>query len=185
MSTNRTRILTESAIMIALSTVLNFIKFTKLPYGGETTLASMLPVMLVGIMHGPKWGFGTAVVYSFIQLFLSLGEVAAWGLSIQVFIVCILADYLIAYTVLGITGYFRGTRAKAVFGVGLAIFLRFLCHFISGITIWATWADGFRSVMIYSLTYNGAFMLPELFITLVVMIVLVQVPQVRKLMNLK
>lgn len=186
MSTSRTRILTESAIMIALSVVLNFIKFGHLPYGGEVTLASMLPVMLVGIRHGPKWGLGTAFVYSLIQLFMSIGEVAAWGLSATVFIVCVLADYIVAYTVLGVTGFFAGgSRVKAIVGVVLAICLRFICHFISGITIWATWADGFKAVMLYSLGYNGAYMLPELILTVAVMVILVQVPQVRKLLNVK
>ena len=132
---SRTRALTESAVLIALATVLNFIKFTKLPYGGEVTLASMLPILLIGIKNGPKWGFGSAFVYSLIQLLMSIGEISAWGLSATVFVVCVLFDYLIAYTVLGVSGFFGGRgRVRAVLGVSLGIVLRFVCHFISGIT---------------------------------------------------
>lgn len=184
--TNKTQALAESAVMIALSVVLSFIKFSKLPYGGEVTLASMLPVMLVGVKDGPKWGFASAFVYSLIQLLMSVGEISAWGLSALVLIVCVFFDYIFAYSVLGVASLFGGkSRWNAVLGVSVAIALRFVCHFISGITIWATWADGFRSVMLYSLSYNGAYMLPELILTFIIMVILVQVPQMRKVLNLK
>ena len=79
--TSRTRLLAESAVMIALALVLNFIKFSKLPYGGETTLASMLPILLICIKNGPRWGFLTAFVYSLIQLFLP-GQIGIHTLGI-------------------------------------------------------------------------------------------------------
>lgn len=184
--TNKTQALAESAVMIALSVVLSFIKFTKLPYGGEVTLASMLPVMLVGVKNGPKWGFAAAFVYSMIQLLISVGEISAWGLSALVLFACVFFDYLFAFSVLGVAGFFGGkSRWYAVLGVSLGIALRFVCHFLSGVTIWATWSNGVRSVMLYSLTYNGAYMLPELILTLVIVVILVQVPQMRKLLNIK
>ena len=184
--TNKTEALAESAVMIALSVVLSFIKFTKLPYGGEVTLASMLPVMLVGVKNGPKWGFAAAFVYSLIQLLMSAGEISAWGLSARVLIVCIFFDYLFAYSVLGAASFFGGkSRWYAVLGVSLGIALRFVCHFISGVTIWATWSNGMKSVLLYSLTYNGAYMLPELILSFAVMVILVQVSQMRKLLNIR
>ena len=184
MKQTKTRLLAESAVMIALAIVLNMVKFFTLPNGGEATLFSMLPILLVGIKNGPKWGFGTAFVYSLIQMFMSLAKVMAWGLSVKVLIACILFDYIFAYTVLGFAGLFSGkSRTKATIGVCVGIALRFVCHFISGITIWATWADGFASVMLYSLTYNGSYMLCELVLTSVVTVILLQVPQVRKLLN--
>ena len=182
---SHTRLLAESAVMIALALVLNFIKFSKLPYGGEATLASMLPILLIGIKNGPRWGFATSFVYSLIQLFMSLGEVVAWGLSPTVLIICILFDYIVAYSILGVASFFgHGSRLKAIGGVALAIFLRFVCHFITGITIWANWVDGFKAVMLYSLTYNGSYMSFELILSLVIMVLLVQVPQIRKILGI-
>ncbi|MBR6430908.1 MAG: energy-coupled thiamine transporter ThiT [Oscillospiraceae bacterium] len=184
-TTSNVRLLAESAVMIALALVLNMIVFFTLPNGGEVTLFSMLPILLIGIKNGPKWGFGTAFVYSVIQLLLSLAKVMAWGLSPTVLIMCMLFDYLIAYTVLGVSGFFGGgSRLRALLGVCLGIALRFVCHFISGITIWATWADGFASVMLYSLGYNGSYMLAELVLTAVVTALLLQIPQIRKLLDL-
>ena len=184
MKQTKTRLLAESAVMIALAVVLNMVKFLTLPNGGEVTLFSMLPILLIGIKNGPKWGFGTAFVYSLIQLFMSLAKVMAWGLSVKVLIVCILFDYIIAYTVLGFSSLFAGkNRVQVTVGVCVGIALRFVCHFISGITIWATWSDGFASVMLYSLTYNGSYMLCELVLTAIVTVIILQVPQVRKLLN--
>ena len=92
MKQTKSRLLAESAVMIALAIVLNMVKFFTLPNGGEVTLFSMLPILLVGIKNGPKWGFGTAFVYSLIQMFMSLAKVMAWGLSVKVLIACILFD---------------------------------------------------------------------------------------------
>jgi thiamine transporter len=185
MKKTNTRLLAESAVMIALAIVLNMVKFFTLPNGGEVTLFSMLPILLVGIKNGPKWGFGTAFVYSLIQMFMSIAKIMTWGLSVKVLIACIIFDYILAYTVLGVASLFGGKgRMRATVGVCIGITLRFVCHFISGITIWATWADGFASVMLYSLTYNGSYMLCELVLTGVVTVVLLQVPQIRKLLNI-
>ena len=164
-TTSHTRLLCESAIMLALAVVLSQIVFNQLPYGGETTLVSMLPILLIG---------------------LSIVKVCGWGLSPLVFVVCILFDYLLPYTALGVSGFFGGKgRVMAMTGITLGIVLRFLCHFISGITIWATWADGFSAVMNYSLTYNGAYMLPELILTFIVSLILLQIPAIRRLLGLR
>ena len=45
-------------------------------------------------------------------------------------------------------------------GAVLASVLRFSCHFLSGITVWAGFADG-MPVWLYSLIYNSLYMLPE------------------------
>ena len=72
-------------------------------------------------------------------------------------------DYIIAFGVIGLGGVFRGIKNQAVglaSGALLASVLRFLCHFLSGITVWAGFADGLP-VWLYSLIYNGLYMLPE------------------------
>ena len=58
-------------------------------------------------------------------------------------------------------------RKTLWYGVGAAVvcFLRFVCSFLSGIVIWGAYAPEGTPVWIYSLTYNGGYMLPELIIT--------------------
>ena len=52
-TTSNVRLLAESAVMIALALVLNMIVFFTLPNGGEVTLFSMLPILLIGIKNVP------------------------------------------------------------------------------------------------------------------------------------
>lgn len=56
----KTRKLTESAILIALGTVLalltNYIPFLNLPYGGSITIFSMVPLVVISYRYGVKWG---------------------------------------------------------------------------------------------------------------------------------
>ena len=71
--------LCECAIMLALSVVLSYVKIFSLPFDGSITLFSMLPICLVSIKYGLKWGLGTAFCYSWFQILQ--GGVFAWGLT--------------------------------------------------------------------------------------------------------
>jgi thiamine transporter len=81
----------------------------------------------------------------------------------------VLLDYVLAFTVLGTAAFFgkplKDRRAAAALGASSVVFLRFLCSFISGIVIWGSYAPAGTPVWLYSLTYNGSYMLPELIIT--------------------
>lgn len=176
--------LTESAVMIALSFVLNLIVIWQMPLGGKVTLVSMLPVMLVGIRHGVKWGFATTCAYAVLQTALSFAKVLGWGLTPTIFIVCILFDYFLPYALLGITSFFRrGGKVTVIIGIALALVARFICHFITGATIWANWVeDSAGAIFSYSLVYNGQYMLPEIVFTLIVAVVLMSLPHAKKLL---
>jgi hypothetical protein len=45
--------------------------------------------------------------------------------------------------------------------------IRYLCHVVSGATIWGGYAPEGTPVLQYSLTYNATYMLPELIITVI------------------
>lgn len=182
--------LTECAIMLALATVLSFIKIIQMPMGGAVTLCSMLPIMLIGIKYGNITGGLVGLMYSLLQLILDLpgGNVFYAGMSAGVVIIVALFDYLVPFTALGFAGAFRKIKTDrlpmigAYIGVVVTIIIRFICHFITGFSIWGQWAPEGMSKYYYSLVYNGTYLLPELGITLVVAIILLQVPQMRKLL---
>lgn len=151
-----------SAVMVALATVLSLISLWKLPLGGSVTPASMLPIMLVAYVFGIKWGLVSSFVYAIIQAMLSLSEVMSWGMSSTVVVACILLDYIIAYTVLGLCGCAKKLPIKnniLKFGIGMifVVLLRFVSHFISGVVLFSEWAV-FQPVWLYSIAYNGAFL---------------------------
>ena len=158
--------LVECAILVALSFVLSLIKVFEMPFGGSVTFLSMLPVCVAALRHGVKWGLGAAFTYSVTQALVS--GAAGWGLSVKVLIICYLLDYIVAFTVLGLCGLFSKKSAviQSVSVVGVC-FLRFVCHYLSGVTIWSSSAfdNGFTNPYLYSLLYNGAYMLPEAIFT--------------------
>ena len=51
----KTRIMVESAVLIAASVILSFIKIYEAPLGGSVTLFSMVPLMIISIRHGLGW----------------------------------------------------------------------------------------------------------------------------------
>ena len=67
MKDNKTKILVEGAVMVALATVLSFIRVFKLPWGGSITLLSMLPIVLFSIRRGVKSGLTVSFVFALIQ----------------------------------------------------------------------------------------------------------------------
>ena len=180
MKQNLTRKLTESALLIAVATVLSLIKFD-LPFGGGVTLVSMFPLILVSHRWGWKWGVLTAFVYSLIQLMLGLDNVG-YATSFVMALGVIFLDYVIAYTVIGLSGVFdlslgRTWKSMAV-GIAVTFVLRFCCHLITGAWIWGEWMPEtfmnmtMTSPWLYSFLYNGWYMLAELVLTEVVAMLL-------------
>ena len=128
------------AIMVALGAVLSLVKVVQMPFGGSVTLLSMLPCAMVSVMLGLKWGLAASFVESVIQLAfgITMDGVLGWGLTPAMLIGTILLDYILAYTVIGLAGAFRSKGYVGIcVGTGLAVFLRFVCHLISGAVIFA------------------------------------------------
>ena len=143
--------------------------------GGSVTLASMLPILFIGLQFGYKWGLGSAFVYSLVQLMQALikGNVFVYCVGATAVIVCILFDYILPFSVLGLSAFAKAKEGKevsipkALIVFSILIVIRFICHFVTGMTIWGQWDDGFIGAFTYSLAYNGSYMLPELVITVV------------------
>ena len=55
-------------IMVAMATVLGFLKLYEAPYGGAITVCSMLPILFYSYRCGLKWGLGAGLVHSVLQL---------------------------------------------------------------------------------------------------------------------
>lgn len=174
-------------VLVALGTALSFIKVFELPYGGSITLVSMLPVMLFGYLCGNKWGMGAGFVFGVLQLLFGLS--ALKGVSGLTVVGSILLDYLLAFTVLGLAGMFRKSiKNRAVsftLGAFVAGLLRFVSSFLSGVILWGEYADktfapvlenlnGTPLILLYSLLYNGAYMLPEIIVTCVAAFLVMQ-----------
>lgn len=187
MSKNKTKILVEGAVMVALATVLSYIRIFRLPWGGSITLLSMLPIVLFSIRRGLGAGLTVSFVFSLVQFTQGIVDgIFGWGLTPGMLIACILLDYIVAFTVLGLAGIFRKKGFTGwVGGIALAVVLRFVCHFLSGVVVWKSFGElwnGFSTdnTFLYSFLYNGSYMLPELIFTLIGAIALLKVPQTKR-----
>ncbi|MBR7039118.1 MAG: energy-coupled thiamine transporter ThiT [Oscillospiraceae bacterium] len=177
--------LTASGIMIALATVLSLVTIVKMPLGGSLTPVSMLPICMIAIIYGTGWGLGTAFAYALVQLIIDFSSALTWGLSVPALIACFVFDYILAFTVLGFAGLFRKKGTAGILGgVALALLLRYVCHIISGGTVFAVWLpEEWSDPWIYAAAYNGAFMLPELILTCIAAFALSKVPAISKLIK--
>ena len=170
---NTTKKLTTSALMIALATVLMWVsKLIPAPWlqGGSVTLASMVPIIAVGILFGTKWGLCSSLAYALIQMMFGF-----YPPPTQTFIslvLVILLDYIFAFGVLGLSRVIYNVCGRKPFSAAISAFtvtsLRYVCHIISGILIWGFYADEGQTVLAYSLIYNGSYMIPEIIISTVV-----------------
>ena len=180
--------LVEGAIMVALATVLCFIRIVRFPWGGSVTLLSMLPITVYSIRRGVKCGLLASFVFSLVQFLQGVIDgLFGWGLTGGMLIACILFDYIIAFTVLGLAGAFGNKSLGAmVGGTVMAIFLRYVSHVISGAAVWHSvgkiWeAFSTDNEWVYSIIYNGVYMGIELVLTVAVTVLLLKLPQTKQL----
>ena len=161
--------LTEGAIMVALATALSYVKLIELPNGGSVCIG-MLPIFLYCIRWGWKSGFVASFAYG--VLLLIFDGAYAWGPW------SMLLDYVIAFGLLGVAGFFAGVREGIFPGTVAGCLCRFAMHFLSGVTIYRIYAPTelfnhvFTSPWLYSLAYNGSFMILDMALCLVIFAIL-------------
>ncbi len=169
--------LVEAAVLMAVAVVLDYlcklIPF-QFPYGGGISI-SVLPLIYFAFRRGTLWGLGAGVVFSVLQIITGWYPPPAgtwWA-----FLLCVLLDYLLAFSVLGladlIVGLF-GRHRLAGYGAGAVAvcLLRFLCSFLSGVVLWDSYCPDGMSVWVYSLLYNGGYMIPNAILTGVLAVLL-------------
>ena len=156
--TNKTKRLTESAMLLSVAIVLELVSkmfIPELPFGGQITLVSMLPVVLISYRHGVRWGLVSGAAYAMIEMAIGAKTVTAAfqpgyfgdGTMIYKALVMCLMDYLLAFTALGLGGIFRDRIQKPglslMCGSLVALGARYLAHVISGYVLFAGWAEWF------------------------------------------
>lgn len=171
--TAKTRVLTESAIMVALSIAI-FTVSDLLPwpfvYGGSFSLFGQVPIIIVSYRHGIKNGIVASTALAIFEMIIGYKNFT-YVTGIVAYLIVAFADYIIAFGCLGLGGMFRGKlksrSTELVIGGIIVCIIRFLCHFISGITIWTGYCPEGMAVAAYSFIYNGSYMAIELVLTVV------------------
>ncbi|MBO5092306.1 MAG: energy-coupled thiamine transporter ThiT [Clostridia bacterium] len=168
----------ECSMMIALSTVFSLLKIIDMPYGGSVTIASMLPIVIAAYRHGFLWGLGTALTNSVIQLLLGINNLSYFS-TWQSILAIILLDYVVAFGVFAISGLFRRIEKRQnlafLYGILASSVLRYICHVISGATVWAGLSIPTNAALVYSLSYNATYMIPETIVLIAIGVYLASV----------
>jgi thiamine transporter len=158
------RVLTEAALAVALAFVLGLIKVWKMPFGGSISL-EMVPLILLALRQGPWVGIVAGAAYGLLDLAIE---------PVALHPVQVLFDYPLAFGVLGLAGFFQPTVRGAILGTIVAVLARFLCHFVSGVVFFASYAPKGWNPYLYSAAYNAAYLVPSLAIALVAVIALLR-----------
>ena len=207
--------LVESAVMIALALVLELVAkmfVPEMPFGGQVTLVSMFPIVLVGWKYGLGKGLVTGFVYSIAEMLVGVKTISALMMptsedylgSLTNVVLMFLFDYIIAFTVLGLGAIYKKSIKNNSVSLGIGaftvVFLRYVSHIVSGYILYGAWAEWFftqegfyawgQKIMetfsgnslslVYSIIYNGMYMIPEIIITTRVSFIIGKVPQITK-----
>lgn len=167
MNSKRILFLVEVAIFSALAVVLDIIPFLSFKIwaqGGSISLA-MIPVFIIAFRWGLKGGLLSGLLFGGFQVITGTAIIAT---PLQGFI-----EYGLAFTVLGVAGIFAKQIQKALqegrtsafityisLGVLIGCTLRFLAHLYAGVVFFAEYAPDDQPVWLYSILYNGSYMLP-------------------------
>ena len=165
----KTRMLAEGGVCVALAIALSFLK---IPiglqfggFGGSIDLV-MIPLVVFALKWGAGWGVLAGLVFGTIKYFLG-------GSAID--IISIIFDYSVAYAAVGLAGIHSNANSSTrPVGALIGCVARFIVHYISGVTVYARWMPEefmglpMTSPFIYSLFYNGTYMLPNTIICVIV-----------------
>ena len=171
MNSEQIKKLAESGVSLALAVVLGFFTIYKMPQGGSVSL-EMLPIIFIALRWNWKDGVLLGTAYGIIQIMFS-NSIFHWAQ--------VILDYPVAFALLGLAGIVGNLKEKNTLaekgriismGVLLAGSVRFIVHFFSGMIFFAEYAPKGQPAWLYSLLYNGSYMIPEIIITLVVMVML-------------
>lgn len=147
-----TSVLINSALLLALAVVLEQLRIFHMPQGGSVTAGAMVPLLLIAC----RFGVGTGVLAGFAYGMINMLQEPFILHPVQV-----LFDYPLPFMAMGLAGI---SRQHIYWGTGLAFLARFVCHFISGVVFFGSYAPEGMSPVWYSLVFNITYLVPEMLI---------------------
>ena len=138
-----------------------------MPQGGAITLGGTLPIMFVAWRYGLNVGLVEGFLFGITEIFID---------PFILHPVQVLFDYPLPFMMLGLAALFP----KNFFvGAAAAAFGMFLCHFISGVVFFGSYAPDGTSAVMWSLMINGANVAGDLLVVLL----LIKLLPIRRLLD--
>ncbi|MBR7009803.1 MAG: energy-coupled thiamine transporter ThiT [Oscillospiraceae bacterium] len=172
------RIMVEGGVCIALAIALSYLK---IPiglefggFGGSIDLV-MIPLIFFAMRSNAGWGIGAGLIFGLLKFFFAGGSAINWQ--------SMLLDYVVAYGMVGLAGLFHKHYKLLPVAAVVGCLGRFAVHYLSGVTIYKI--SGLEKILnvetaspsLYSLLYNGTYMLPNTILAVVVCCLLLAMPQ--------
>ena len=154
-----TKILMNISLMIALSIILHQIPIYHFPQGGYITFGSMIPLILLSFRYGFAVGMLAGFIFGLMDIILD---------PFILHPIQVLFDYPLPFMAAGLAAIFKNFFASTI----LVFVGKFICHFISGVIFFASYAPEGISPVIYSLTVNASMIIPECLICCVLLKIL-------------
>ncbi len=150
-------LLINTALMVGVAIILHQMRLFHMPQGGSVTLGGMVPLLLLAYRYGP----GVGALGGFVFGCLNIMQDPYIVHPVQV-----LFDYPLPYMAMGLAGAFRH---RLYLGTAIAFLARMACHVISGVVFFASFAPEGQSPLVYSLVFNGTYLVPECIICLIIL----------------
>jgi len=154
-SSDRTLVIVEVAVMVALATVLGFLRIYRMPYGGSISL-EMVPIFILALRRGGVVGVVAGGVFGLLQLLID---------PFFVHPIQVIVDYPLAFAAIGLAGFFQ---KQPWLGLAVGTAGRYLAHVVSGKVFFGSQAPEGTPALVYSLSYNAMYILPSLVVSGVV-----------------
>jgi len=168
--TNDVSVLIKTAVLLAVTFVLNNVTLFRMPQGGSITAFSMFSLFLVSYLFGPRQGILAGFAYGLIDLVLKPYVIH----PVQLFM-----DYPLGFGAIGIGGLLRNSKNGMIKGYCIGALGRYLVVVLSGIIFWGEYAaEGFNAVS-WSFFYNMTYILPEAIATVAILFI----PNVRNVFD--
>lgn len=168
--TNDVSVLIKTAVLLAVTFVLNNVTLFRMPQGGSITAFSMFTLFLVSYLFGPRQGILAGLAYGLIDLVLNPYIIH----PVQLFM-----DYPLGFGAIGIGGLLRNSKNGMIKGYCIGALGRYLVVVLSGIIFWGMYAaEGFNAVS-WSFFYNMTYILPEAIATVAIL----SIPSVRNIFD--
>ena len=124
--------LAEGGLTVALALALSYLKIPVAALGGSIDFV-MVPLIVFAYRWGVWQGLLAGLAFGTLKFFLAGGSAINWQ--------SMLLDYSVAYAFVGFAGLIHKKKGMLPVSALIGCIARFIIHFISGVTIYAEYAE--------------------------------------------
>ena len=165
-----TKGLAVSALLVALSIILNQLVLFRMPQGGSITAFSMVPIALCAYFFGVRKGLMAGMCVGLIDLIFN---------PYVIHPVQLLLDYPLAFGAIAFGGIFAAKKNGLIKGYVFGVICRYICAVLSGLIFFGEYAPEGFNALTWSLWYNATYLAVEGAVT----VALLCIPQIKNMFS--